>query len=573
MKSFALLCFICLFAAVNCSCSDCGSPSSSVIENIFTPPPPSRSASLYGNVTEEISGTPAPGARVCLKNGEGLLLGEKTADENGRYLFPDLRAGYYAVAAAKEDRVSRETFILLEPAAQKRIDPVLEDTRFNRCYGSSGYEYARSIDRDGEGNYYVAGTTWPYYFLPDGEVESGYGQSDFWVLKLSPSGDVLWSKTYGGSAAERYGFYLRAVPEGGFIAAGTTDSTDHDIGNFYGDSDVMVFRAAADGKLLWSKNYGGSATDFARGVASLEDGYVITAATNSADCDLEALPPRGINDVWTFKIDKNGDLLWNTRHGGSGQNAWNYDSENADVLNIGVLRDGHIVVSGTADSTDGDLASNHGQNDIFLMKFNSGDGALMKVRCIGGTSDEEAVSVSAVSDGGCIVSGNSYSSENGDIPLSHGGRDGLAVKLDADLNIRWLRLYGGSGEESGGVSAEIPDGSGYVLGLNITGYSEQARPYDGDVSGEYYGGYQQLWLLRTDGSGNPVKSRVLGSHTGGNGIAAIYANRGGGYTVTATAATTGSADVPPGHGVYDWWIFRTDGDFNYGNSGAGRQTP
>lgn len=53
--------------------------------------------------------------------------------------------------------------------------------------------------------------------------EVNYGISDYWVIKLDASGNILWQNTIGGSSTDK----LRSVEEtsdGGFIVAGYSNS-------------------------------------------------------------------------------------------------------------------------------------------------------------------------------------------------------------------------------------------------------------------------------------------------------------------------------------------------------------
>ena len=67
-------------------------------------------------------------------------------------------------------------------------------------------------------------------------------------------------------------------------------------------------------------------------------------------------------------------------------------------------------------------------------------------KSLGGTGDDEAYSVQASPDGGCIVAGYTESND-GDVTGNHGKRDYWVVKLDNTGNIQWQKALGGSAFE------------------------------------------------------------------------------------------------------------------------------
>jgi hypothetical protein len=85
-------------------------------------------------------------------------------------------------------------------------------TAWAKTYGGSASDSAYSIQQTSDGGYIVAGQT------------SSFGAGgDFWVLKLDGAGDVVWQKTYGGSATD-LAYSIQQTSDGGYIVAGQTSS-------------------------------------------------------------------------------------------------------------------------------------------------------------------------------------------------------------------------------------------------------------------------------------------------------------------------------------------------------------
>jgi len=82
---------------------------------------------------------------------------------------------------------------------------------WEKTYGGSLNDEARSIQQTRDGGYIVAGYT----------KSKGAGGYDFWVLKLDENGEIIWDKTYGGSRTDE-AFSIQQTRDGGYIVAGYT---------------------------------------------------------------------------------------------------------------------------------------------------------------------------------------------------------------------------------------------------------------------------------------------------------------------------------------------------------------
>jgi gliding motility-associated-like protein len=144
--------------------------------------------------------------------------------------------------------------------------------------------------------------------------------------------------------------------------------------------------------------------------------------------------------------------------------------------------DGGFILAGSSRSNDGDLSSNQGEADVWVIKVDA-TGALQWQTSKGGALNEWAFLYEA-SDG-VLLSGITNSS-NGDVQGHIGNRDIWIVKLDANGDEIWQRCLGGSAEDWGYVQARSTDD-----GLVICGYTESN---DGDVSGNHGG--RDMWVVK-----------------------------------------------------------------------------
>ena len=133
-------------------------------------------------------------------------------------------------------------------------------------YGGSSRDYADSVQQTSDGGYIVRGSTQSF----------GAGGNDIWILKLSPAGDIEWQKTYGGNYSGEFAHSIQPTNDGGYIVVGETDSFGA------GESDIWILKLSPDGDIEWQRTYGGSSSDRASSFLPTNDGgYIIAGYTES----------------------------------------------------------------------------------------------------------------------------------------------------------------------------------------------------------------------------------------------------------------------------------------------------
>jgi hypothetical protein len=139
---------------------------------------------------------------------------------------------------------------------------------WQKTYGRSGEygEGASSIQQTTDGGYIVAGYT----------VSFGAGECDMWVLKLDENGNVVWQKAYGGQDAEG-AMSVRQTADGGYIVAGATRFS---FGA--GIWDMLILKLDSSGNVSWSKTYGGENWEYATAIQQTTDGgYIVVGDTTT----------------------------------------------------------------------------------------------------------------------------------------------------------------------------------------------------------------------------------------------------------------------------------------------------
>ncbi|MEO8150329.1 MAG: T9SS type A sorting domain-containing protein [Bacteroidia bacterium] len=313
------------------------------------------------------------------------------------------------------------------------------------CLGGSGSDVAGGIDQSSDGGFIVGG----YTESTDGNVTFNHGDKDCWVVKLDANGFIEWQKTYGGTLDDR-AHSIAAAADGGYIFAGYTRSNDGDVTGNHGIGDEWVVKIDSVGDLIWQKCYGGLAYDEAFTINRTNDGgYIIGGTTQSNDGDVSG--SNGNQDCWAVKIDSTGIIQWQKCAGGS-QNDCAYFAMQ--------VQDGGYVFTGWTQSSDGNVTGYHNNNDAWTFKLDA-SGSLSWQNSLGGNGDDLGSGIDTTSDGGLMFIG-STTSTNGDITSWHGSEDIWMVKLNSGGILLWQVCFGGNLSDAGVRVQQTPDG-GYLI--------------------------------------------------------------------------------------------------------------
>ncbi len=163
-----------------------------------------------------------------------------------------------------------------------------------RTVGGFSHERAYGITTGPNNSAVLTGYTW----------SAGQGATDVIIVKLDGSGNVVWSKTVGGSGGD-VANDITMTSDSGYVIVGYTTSFGA------GGNDVYVVKIDSSGNLQWTKVIGGSGDDVGYSIRQTRDGgYIIGGYTNSFGA--------GNYDMYAIKLDNQGNLQWTRTIGGNG---------------------------------------------------------------------------------------------------------------------------------------------------------------------------------------------------------------------------------------------------------------
>ncbi len=181
---------------------------------------------------------------------------------------------------------------------------------WRRYFGGSNNDRSYDVIETATGGFLMVGQSESNDF----DIIDDKGSYDFWIVNVSATGEKLWTKSFGGSEIDQ-GFGITSDGNGNYIMVGDTRSTNGDVTTSNGNADAWVIKFNPEGNLIWQKSFGGTAFDSAKAITPLQNGdFAIAGNTRSS---IDGFINKGQNDAWVFIIDTNGNLKFNYVVGGS----------------------------------------------------------------------------------------------------------------------------------------------------------------------------------------------------------------------------------------------------------------
>jgi hypothetical protein len=379
------------------------------------------------------------------------------------------------------------------------IDPILS---YSTYLGGTGDDFGFGIAVDSAGNVYVAGATNAATFpTTSGVFDTSYGGpsnatppgGDAFVLKLSPSGALVYATFLGGTNSDEA---LAIAVDGGGNAyiTGYTVSTNFPVtaGVFqpkpgqnttsFGDAFVAKLNASGS-NLVYSSYLGGQSLTAGNGIA----------------------------------VDSSGNAYV------TGGVAFSFNTTNPLVFQ---------PVNGSS------------QGDAFVVKVNPTASGLVYSRLIGGTSSETGYGLALDSSGNAYITGQTSSNNfpatgsAADTTYGGGNNDSFVAQLGSTGSVVFATYVGGSGSEVAGGIALDPDGNIYTTGLT----SSSDFPTTAGALDTQLGGSNDAYVVKYTPAGAVAYSTFLGGSGSENSLSPKSLSTSGAIAVDSggTAYVTGS---------------------------------
>jgi hypothetical protein len=315
---------------------------------------------------------------------------------------------------------------------------------WSRTIGGSKNDYGTSIIATNDGNFIISGYSESF----DGDVPGNFGLHDFFVAKITNSGDIIWTKNYGFSGHD-HAHKIIQTKDGGYFIVGFSEYSGiegsggnenngegHEIGHRgvqHGSGEYIGVKINSQGDFMWFRYFGGTQNDRINGVVEGDDGgLVMVGYSESSDFDIT--DSKGSYDYWVIKLHSNGDLHWKHNYGGSG-----IDQANG----VAKTSNNSYLIVGRTNSVDKDISNPLGNFDAWVIHIND-HGHLIWDKTFGGSEFDSVENIKMLSNGNFALVGNSRSiQENNSI---NGENDSWVFEIDnkANSDIFWQKTFGGS---------------------------------------------------------------------------------------------------------------------------------
>ncbi|QMU31039.1 T9SS type A sorting domain-containing protein [Adhaeribacter radiodurans] len=293
---------------------------------------------------------------------------------------------------------------------------------WDKTFGGSGSDDLIKAIQLASGEYVLGG----YSSSPQSgdKSQDNQGGKDYWLVKMSNTGEKLWDKRYGGSKDDKLGSFTD-TRDGGFFLGGSSysnisgDKTQENQGS----SDFWAVKTDKDGNLLWEKTFGGSGQDEVNSVRRSHGDNLYLAGTSDSDKSGDkSQSSLGGKDYWLVKVNQQGEKVWDRTFGGT---------KDDELKASSYTDEGNYILAGTSYSDAGGDKSqaSRGSTDYWIVQVDEKGKSLIDQR-FGGSGAEELRTVFPTSDGGWLLGGRSDSGVSGDrSQSSQGGTDYWLVKV------------------------------------------------------------------------------------------------------------------------------------------------
>ena len=364
--------------------------------------------------------------------------------------------------------------------------------------------------------------------INDSDFENHQGLYDFWLVQFDASFNIIWQNVWGGPGEDITESFIESN-DGGFIVVGTTDSLGGQVNTYQGNTDGWVIKVSNTGELLWTQTFGGTGTDVLEDIVAVADGYVLIGHTNSGEIT-DSLE-QDETDIWLIKINESGELLWQKNYGsldddegksiilldngklmtasfireatkdvethiaskdfwitqlsqeGYIEKQWTFGGNKADVpTKLIQVQDNRFAITGETFSEFDDAK---GGGDIWVMEFDT-LGTTLQAHTIGGSSLDIPKSMVTNDAGDLIIVGETFSI-NGDIITAYSTLNAFVTTINSTQNTNTTQVFGGNQFDAAWDITPIQGSNDNYL---VVGYTDS---YDGDLAWKH--GNHDAWLF------------------------------------------------------------------------------
>ncbi|NCU06213.1 MAG: T9SS type A sorting domain-containing protein, partial [Chitinophagaceae bacterium] len=256
---------------------------------------------------------------------------------------------------------------------------------WQKCFGGSGIEFGRSVIETPDHDFLFCGSSQS----TDGDVTANSGVGGGWLFKTDNSGNIIWQKNYGGFSSVGNGTIARfnnlsLDASGNIYAAGYEESTKLGSDSTWITSNIWVIKVKSSGELIWSKVYGGPGFEEAMDISrSFTGSVLITGHTSSRDGDFGGIAGAYVR-TFLLNISDDGNILdkkiFQSNEFEGGFSFFQTKDEEYVLIGSSVQYQGMLIKLGAANYIKGNLFLDENSNSVKDPTEKVFNNALVKIK-------------------------------------------------------------------------------------------------------------------------------------------------------------------------------------------------
>jgi len=349
-----------------------------------------------------------------------------------------------------------------------------------------------------------------------------------------------WDHRYGGNLIEWLGACIE-TEDNGFLIGGMSNSDSsgnirrHPCDFTNNTFDHWVVKSDSLGNLLWERRFGGYGEDELTALVETGNAYYLAGTSWSNTGCTKAAPAIGSSDYWIIKTDLSGNKIWEKTYGGY------FGNELSCAI---TTNDGSILLGGNSTSDSGGTKTENCRvmSDYWFFKIDTAGNVLWD-RTLGGAEEDVLKEILETEDGGFLLAGYSFSDSGADkTEPNHDptldSPDYWIVKTDSDGNRQWDKRYGGNYRDFLSHVSQTPDHEFLLTGNSYSGISGDKTQDDWDPSYNT----ADVWVVKIRDDGTKIWDRRYGGTLDELAEGDIQVISDGGYLFSGLSYSDSSGD-------------------------------
>ena len=328
-----------------------------------------------------------------------------------------------------------------------------------------------------------------------------------------------------------------------------------------GGLDMFIMKIDSAGNIVWTKTIGGSSNEFSKAIVCDSFHHVYLTGEFEDTVDFDPGPGLALHHVggsiassnaFILQLDSGGQFRWVNCYEGASSGECMLVDDDAHLVTAGYF---YLTLDfdtgpGTSVLTS---QSTNGTVDVFLLKVDT-LGQFIQVKTIGGKQNDHATAIRKDSGGDLYLTGWFVDTADFDpgpgtyTLVSQGSSDIYILKVDASFNFKWARALAGTGQQDPYSIAVDAMKNVYTSGDNIGVVDFDPGPGVYQVYPATAFGFYQF-ISKLDSNGNFVLAKCIGNQ-GGSGMGHNKITLDAAGNILGTGWLMGAADFDITNGVH-----------------------